>query len=222
MKGLESVFQSLLVDIAAHQNDPATHIKELLAYHEMFKQVEKFIKQNPNTVFISTSDHETGGLTVGTKYALKPEYQWFPHVLSKVKHSTEYMANQLMYVPEVERKAFAEKIIVDWMGIENATDQEIDSLATSKSVQKAQSVMSVIQSIRASIGWTTNGHTGVDVNIYSNAALKGNIENTDIGKFMEKLTGVDLKEVTKILKKDYEPPFDSPVVENELHDLKVE
>lgn len=64
---------------------------------------------------------------------------------------------------------------------------------------------------RARIGWSTHGHTAADVNIYgySNTdrgmkelrdALGGNVENTDIGKFMESITGVDLDSITEKLK----------------------
>src|SRR5690349_16573634 len=57
---------------------------------------------------------------------------------------------------------------------------------------------------RAQIGWSTHGHSAVDVNIYSSGgpgtdAIRGNVENTDIGKFLQSFLGVDTEEVTRIL-----------------------
>ncbi|KAM9931794.1 hypothetical protein OXX80_008553 [Metschnikowia pulcherrima] len=71
-------------------------------------------------------------------------------------------------------------------------------------------------SARSQTGWTTHGHSAVDVNIYaySNSeyindrlyrrdaytGLLGNHENIEIGTFMETLTGVNLKEVTELVR----------------------
>lgn len=44
-------------------------------------------------------------------------------------------------------------------------------------------------SVRSQTGWSTHGHSAVDVNIYASDAkaahqLTGNRENTDVGKFL--------------------------------------
>jgi alkaline phosphatase len=42
------------------------------------EKVLAFVKANPGTVVISTSDHETGGLSVGRQVAEGyPEYEWY-------------------------------------------------------------------------------------------------------------------------------------------------
>ena len=60
---------------------------------------------------------------------------------------------------------------------------------------------------RAQVGWTTRGHSAVDVNIYASdpgqaKPLRGNHENTEIGQFMAEYLDLDgeLKAVTKELK----------------------
>ncbi|KAL9009578.1 MAG: hypothetical protein Q9180_009387 [Flavoplaca navasiana] len=50
---------------------------------------------------------------------------------------------------------------------------------------------------RAQVGWTTHGHSAVDVNIYASdpeqaEPLRGNRENTEIGKFLSEY--LDLEE----------------------------
>ena len=59
-------------------------------------------------------------------------------------------------------------------------------------------------SMRARIGWSTHGHSAVDVNIYSSGGaaaekIRGNVENTDIGKFLSAYLDVDVEEITKEL-----------------------
>jgi alkaline phosphatase len=49
--------------MAAHSNDPATHLRDILAYNEAIAAVKKYVDGNPDTVMVSVSDHETGGLS---------------------------------------------------------------------------------------------------------------------------------------------------------------
>lgn len=58
---------------------------------------------------------------------------------------------------------------------------------------------------RSQTGWSTHGHSGADVNIYSSdpkAALPlvGNHENTEVGDFLANYLGVDVDSVTEELK----------------------
>lgn len=58
---------------------------------------------------------------------------------------------------------------------------------------------------RARVGWSTHGHSAVDVNIYSSGGpaaedIHGNVENTDIGKFLRKYLNVDVDSITQELK----------------------
>lgn len=62
-----------------------------------------------------------------------------------------------------------------------------------------------ILSRRARVGWSTPGHTGVDIPIYAHGygaeGLHGNVENTDIARFVEDLLHLDLDAVTKRLRR---------------------
>jgi alkaline phosphatase len=60
-------------------------------------------------------------------------------------------------------------------------------------------------SVRAQIGWSTHGHSAVDVNVYCSGgpgtdAVRGNVENTDIGKFLMDYIDVDVSDITKELR----------------------
>lgn len=60
-----------------YRNDPAAHFYEIYEYHQTAETVLQFAKEHKGTVVISTSDHETGGLTVGRQVTEEyPEYKW--------------------------------------------------------------------------------------------------------------------------------------------------
>jgi alkaline phosphatase len=60
---------------------------------------------------------------------------------------------------------------------------------------------------RAQTGWSTHGHSGADVNIYTSslslaAPLRGNHENTEVGEFLRSFLDLDdeVEEVTRLLR----------------------
>ncbi|PTB81671.1 hypothetical protein M440DRAFT_698, partial [Trichoderma longibrachiatum ATCC 18648] len=74
-------------------------------------------------------------------------------------------------------------------------------------------IFSAMISLRAHVGWSTHGHTAVDVNIYSSGgpgtqALRGNVENTDVGKFLRRYLDVGdvVEDITKELREKTEKP----------------
>jgi alkaline phosphatase len=89
------------------------------------------------------------------------------------------------------------ELVQNGLGIRDASDAEIQSLLD-------QPLLSVytfadIISRRAQIGWSTHGHSAVDVNIYGSAGtdtLIGNHENTEIGEFLRGYLDVDVKAIT--------------------------
>ena len=77
-KGFFLMIEGSRIDMAGHTNDPATHVQEILAYQKTVEVVKKFVEENPSTVMISVSDHETGGLSVARQVGAQyPEYKWY-------------------------------------------------------------------------------------------------------------------------------------------------
>jgi alkaline phosphatase len=76
-QGFLLVIEGSRIDMAAHGNDPAPHVHEILAYQNAVSEVLQFVDSNPSTVMISVSDHETGGVSVGHQLGSKyPTYEW--------------------------------------------------------------------------------------------------------------------------------------------------
>lgn len=67
-KGFFLMIEGSRIDHAGHHNDPAAQVHEVLAYDKAFRSVLDFIKnEKTETVMVSTSDHETGGLATARR-----------------------------------------------------------------------------------------------------------------------------------------------------------
>ncbi|CAO3679910.1 unnamed protein product [Umbelopsis vinacea] len=200
------------IDMAAHTNDPATHLHEILSYQDTIQVVKDFVDANPGTVVISTSDHETGGFTLGRQTTpAYPQYKWEPAVIKRVKSSAESLGRKVMAGATSKAHYIRDVIVEQGLGITDATKDEIEYLENwQKNNLNASNIeehLSNMVSVRALIGWTTHGHTAVDVNLYAYGAesdkLRGTHENTDIGDFISEYLGLDLEAITKELKNNF-------------------
>lgn len=123
------------------------------------------------------------------------------------------MAHQLHeHLRSISNDATAQSELADWinthlviagLGITDARDAELKKLTSDPA--HAIYTFSKMISERARIGWSTHGHSAVDVNIYSSGGpraedIHGNVENTDIGKFLRNYLDVDVDAVTEELK----------------------
>ena len=64
-KGFFLMVEGGRIDWAGHANDPATNLREVLALDEAVRVALEFQKAHPETLVITTGDHETGGMTMG-------------------------------------------------------------------------------------------------------------------------------------------------------------
>lgn len=67
-RGFFIMVEGSRIDHAGHANDPVAQVREVLAYDRTFrKMVEWAEKSDVQTVVVSTSDHETGGLAAARR-----------------------------------------------------------------------------------------------------------------------------------------------------------
>ena len=94
-KGFFLLIEGSRIDMASHSNDPVGHVHDVLAFNAAFQVAKTFIDQ-VGGVLISTSDHETGGITVGRQVTTTyPEYVWYPEVLANASHSMDFLGSQI-------------------------------------------------------------------------------------------------------------------------------
>lgn len=212
-KGFFLMIEGSRIDHAGHFNDPAAQVREVLEYDKTFQAVVDFVASSATqTVLVATSDHETGGLgTAIQEPGHLPVYNWYPRALAKATASTEFLAAKLRsYAASSSSSSKADlkkwinrELVVPGLGIANASDDELSALADN--AEAALEIFSAMISLRAHVGWSTHGHTAVDVNIYSSGgpgtdALRGNVENTDVGRFLRHYLDVDVEAITQELR----------------------
>lgn len=208
-KGFFLMIEGSRIDHAGHGNDPAAQVHEVLAYDRTVAAVLEFLDRSEDEgTFVATSDHETGGLAVARQLKPPPSYPhygWYPAVLANASNSAEYLARKLNadWFEADKRKSYInKKYVQNGLGIWDATDEELD-LLIDKPTFAIYHFADMI-SRRAQIGWSTHGHSAVDVNIYGYGdvdALRGNHENTEVGDFLRKYLDVDVDSITKELNK---------------------
>ena len=93
-KGFFLMVEGSRIDMAAHGNDPAGHVHDILAYQEAVQVAQKYVDTHPGTILISISDHETGGFSAAhetTPYT-STGYRWRPEALALARRSCESTA----------------------------------------------------------------------------------------------------------------------------------
>lgn len=207
------------IDHAAHDNDVGAHLQEILMYNEVISLVKSYVDEHPDTVIVSVSDHETGGLTVARQVTpAYPEYVWYPFVLAGVTRSTYFVAvnmRQQSALPPAELQTYITDSCQQYLGITNVTQTEMNELVSltysnaSDAQQNLIYILSDMVSVRAEIGWTTHGHSAVDVNLYAypqndkTIYLRGNHENTDINTFIVNYFNLNLAPLTEQLQQPW-------------------
>ncbi|KAG8533641.1 uncharacterized protein KY384_001382 [Bacidia gigantensis] len=217
-KGFFLMIEGSRIDHAGHANDPLAQVHEVLEYDKAFSTALDFLdKDATEGVIVSTSDHETGGLAAARQLSEDkyPQYAWYPDMLVNGTHSASFLAHELkghmgspMGSSESAMKTFIRSQIVEaGLGVKDVTDGEIDEIWDSVHPDPKQQtgyLLADMISRRAQIGWSSHGHSAVDVNIYASSPdaakpLIGNHENTEIGEFMASYLDLDLGKITEEL-----------------------
>jgi alkaline phosphatase len=205
-KGFFLVVEGSRIDVAAHSNDSPAHYHEIIAYQKAVKVAIEFVKKNPNTLLISVSDHETGGLTLGLQHPHEdyPDYLWNPSSIWKVSHSSLNLSQKMCRVKTEElEKYLRTKLFPEELGIPKPEQDEINALLEAEIPLARELILNKIINRRARIGWTTHGHSGVDINLYATGygseLFGGNLENTEVSDKIAQVLGLDLKKITEKL-----------------------
>lgn len=189
------------IDHAGHANDLGGHLHDILAFDAAIAAAVRFARQDGQTLVVSVSDHETGGLTLGRNVDRRGVYAWNPEVLARLKASHEAI------LPQLKPGADWQAVIGAATGIEDWTDAERAQVAEAQAANfppGALKALNEMVSVRAILGWTTDGHTAVDVNLYAfgpgREAFIGHHDNTHIGQTLAWLLGFGLATLTTQLR----------------------
>lgn len=194
------------IDHAGHGNDAATHLHDLLAYDEAMRVALDFARQDGSTLLVATSDHETGGLAVGRDGV----YDWHPEALVPVNRSIEvfgeHLADRLDGAQPAADVASLVLALAAESGMGPFTEEDEGRLREAVAAGMEASnpraavpggvgaVLADILSRRARLGWTSSGHTAVDVPLYATGPgsdqFRGHLRNDELGRRLARVLGV--------------------------------
>ncbi len=189
------------IDHAAHVNDAAAHLHDILAFDEAVAVALDFARRDGQTLLVSTSDHETGGLTLGRSIDGQARYTWNPEVIEKIPASHEGLVamarnEQLMPCDVLEQYAEIECTEAEVAEFTQALAGEAD----------LNFPLAEVISRRVWVGWTTAGHTAVDVNLYAFGPGRdhfiGHHDNTAVGQLLAEIMGFDLQAMTEAMRQE--------------------
>ena len=179
-KGFFLMVEGSQIDWEAHDNDIVGAMSEMEDFEKAFKVAIDFAKKDGHTLVIATADHSTGGYTIGAR----GQYNWFSSVIKAVKRSPDYMAMKIVKGADVK------ETLTKYIDLP-LTQDEIKSVEKAARTKKAKNIDTAIEEIinlRSFTGWTTDGHTGEDVNVYAygpgSKRFQGQIDNTDHAKII--------------------------------------
>lgn len=146
------------IDWAGHENDAVTAMSEMDDFARAFEVVIEFAQKNPNTQVVLTADHSTGGLSIGRdgKYILDTA------VIQGIQRTPEFLANEIKSGQSV-KEVFEEYIHYNFQPTDLRDIQEI----ADQNSDATEDALKQLFNETAGIGFTTDGHTGVDVPVYA-------------------------------------------------------
>ncbi|WOH38308.1 alkaline phosphatase [Thalassotalea fonticola] len=201
-KGFFLLVEASQIDWGGHSNDIAYAMGEMNDLSATMVFLNNYVKQNPDTLVVLTADHNTGGFSIGAKGV----YQWQPHFIQLLKKSPNKIAKLLaknkisdQQISELLGFSISEEEILQFnvINLEQtlaASQQKLTvKQAENALVKRYYKAIKDIIDLRTNSGWTSGGHTGIDVPVYAVGQGKeqfyGFQDNIEIAEKLFKLMG---------------------------------
>ena len=192
--GFFAMIEGGRIDHAAHGNDAATTIREVLAFDEAVGLVLQFQRRNPDTLVIVTADHETGGMAlIGNSGESGINFT----AIRNARSSLETMLAELGEKPTSAaiRNAVKMHLALEITGKEAAAvaNDVFRKDASGSYIATPRSLVSLLQR-HLGVGWATQAHTASPVFAFGagpgSEGLVGFRHNTELFRIMrEALAG---------------------------------
>lgn len=184
------------IDWFGHDNDPVGIISETLAFDKALKAAIDFAKKDGNTAVISVSDHATGGLNM-TNYDTMKDLN---SVLKKAKHTSYGIQDKI-------NASNLKKVLAEDYGLTDLSKEEV--AAVKKGLKENLSpVIGHMIGNRVGVSFSTEDHVAEEIGLFAyhpnnfkptDFAESGVVQNTDVGKYIQYVLGLDLPELEKTL-----------------------
>ena len=190
------------VDWAAHANDPVGLVGDLLAFDEAVYMALEFARRDKNTLVVVVADHGTGGITIGTKEDKNYSQTDDDSVLLPLRRArVSGEGVEKLLAGDASEEAIRGLLAREW-GMQDLSAAELKAIQEAITGKKQlQAVVGPMISTRARLGWTTGGHTGADVFLFSYGPGRptGLWENVDLGRLLAADMGFDFETLNQRL-----------------------
>lgn len=179
-KGFFLFIEGSQIDWAGHGNDIVGVISEMEGFHEAVRDVLDFAQSGGETLVLITADHETGGMSLGRDGI----YEWNPTIMRDMDSTPAAMTERFLKDGRGPLSATVAQMVPFAL-----TAQERDLLDAAE--RESGAVFDAITNLmneRTHTGWSTDGHTGVDVPLFAtgpgSTPFRGVLQNETLGKLM--------------------------------------
>jgi alkaline phosphatase len=190
------------IDHAAHENDVASHLLEILDHDAAVGVVLEFAAADQRTLVVCVSDHETGGLSLGRNRGLLGTQDWHPERLRNQSASFERMLERLQAGEDVI------EVFAEVGGVPDLSEAEIDLMRASmeyvpglsvtatedESVNGLSRALMAPLARRVGVEWGTWWHTAVDVPLFAAGVgrerLVGHWTHAQLGRLLCEMLGL--------------------------------
>lgn len=199
-QGYFLLIEASQIDWAGHSNDIASAMAEMHDLANTLQYLATYVSNNPDTLVVLTADHSTGGFSIGANGT----YAWHPEILRTMQRSPRAIAKVLTNTAITSRKVSEllnadvnEEEVSLLINAKNDAEQAVNSYeklpVETRNTRKKPNIeralyIAINQLIdkRTNTGWTTGGHTGIDVPVHAfgkqSNQFNGMLDNTDIAK----------------------------------------
>ena len=192
-RGLFVMIEAGRIDHAAHGNDLAAVVRDMLAFDEAIGVALEFQRKHPDTLIIVTADHETGGLALTGMGGGKGIN--FP----AIRNTRSSLDAILGYIGESPTAAKVRSVAASHLALA-LSDEEAQLVASElhrkdaaqPPVSTSRTLMSLLQR-HLGASWATRGHTASPVFAFGSGAgaeaISGFRHNTELFRIMRDALG---------------------------------
>ena len=187
------------IDWAAHANDPAGAIGDILAFDDAVQVALDYAKENQDTIVVVTTDHANSGFSIGNESTTSGYNDLtFEESIMQIK-DFKLSAEKFTSLAEGKSDEEIKELIKKYYGYTDITSEELEYAKNGQ--------INEVMKIRAKLGYTTGGHTGGDVylGVYAPAGvekLRGTVDNTEIPKYIASNLELNLDSASETLYQD--------------------
>jgi alkaline phosphatase len=181
-KGFFLLVEGSQIDWAGHGNSIPGVISEMEDFTAAIEVALEFAREDQQTLVVILADHETGGLAIGRDSM----YRWNRTPLQGMKATPSGMIERMLAGDEKLSAIVAENVAFE------LSLEEMELLdAAGREEREAFAAVADIFNQRTHTGWTSGGHTGIDVPLYvfgpGSSHFHGVMQNEDVGRVMRKV-----------------------------------